>query len=192
MAPSHMNLIREFEEEVVVISQEQTVFSVAKNLHVAATRQACNFSSSVPYESVGSAERMFRNIVAGKGLPHINNIMDINNLISVSSGYSVGSYDVNLVTGPVEFRWSDAHTLYSGLSEDDVNISCLPALFDVHGPFGCPVGDSCRAAIMPGMRDIISVIYSFDGRGNLDRWMQRFSSVLINFCDVEEIRTQVI
>ena len=40
-----------------------------------------------------SSEALIRRIGQGKGLYEVNTVVDVNNLISIESGFSVGSYD---------------------------------------------------------------------------------------------------
>lgn len=52
----------------------------------------------------GSAEALMRRVLRGKGLYYINTIVEINNIISLDSGHSVGSYDIKNIAFPAEFR----------------------------------------------------------------------------------------
>ena len=51
-----------------------------------------------------SSEALLRRIRRGDELYHINSVVDVNNLISVKSGLSVGSYDIEKINGPVTLR----------------------------------------------------------------------------------------
>ncbi|MFR1762695.1 phenylalanine--tRNA ligase beta subunit-related protein [Frisingicoccus sp.] len=42
---------------------------------------------------------MLRQIIKGNGLYQINNVVEIDNLILVTTGQSIGSYDVEQLTG---------------------------------------------------------------------------------------------
>ncbi len=46
-----------------------------------------------------SSESLVRRVRRGDDLYHINSVVDVNNLISVRSGLSVGSYDLGQVHG---------------------------------------------------------------------------------------------
>ena len=48
-----------------------------------------------------SSEALIRRILQGKGLYRINNVVDTNNLISIETGYSVGSYDLENLHGNI-------------------------------------------------------------------------------------------
>lgn len=51
-----------------------------------------------------SSESLIRRVRRGDELYHINSVVDVNNLISVKSGLSVGSYNLDNVHGPVTLR----------------------------------------------------------------------------------------
>ena len=48
-----------------------------------------------------SSEALIRRVRRGDELHHINSVVDVNNLISVTSGLSVGSYDLGQIHGAV-------------------------------------------------------------------------------------------
>ena len=51
-----------------------------------------------------SSESLIRRVRRGDELYHINSVVDVNNLISVRSGLSVGSYDLGQIHGNVILR----------------------------------------------------------------------------------------
>ncbi len=51
-----------------------------------------------------SSEALVRRIGQGKGLYEVNTVVDVNNLISIESGFSVGSYDAANIGDALVFR----------------------------------------------------------------------------------------
>ncbi|CUH96007.1 hypothetical protein P22_2095 [Propionispora sp. 2/2-37] len=125
-------------------------------------------------------------------LYHINNVVEVNNLISVSSGYSIGSYDLGELKGAVELRRAEDSARYDGIGKGSVNIEYLPVLYDDLGPFGNPSSDGRRAMIQSGNRDIISILYSFDGSEGLKPWIEQFSRNLEQYCGVRGIEIWIV
>lgn len=192
VAASPAELIEHFETEIGRLAREYTLEAVAKNPHIAAARQAYKALGKSPQAYRNAAEAMLRRIAKQSGLYHINNVVEVNNLISITSGYSIGSYDVNCLDGAVVLRRAEDGSHYDGIGKDSVNIEHLPVLFDEKGPFGNPTSDSRRAMIREGERDVLSVIYSFDGQEELGRWMDEFSRLLMQYCGAEEIETRIV
>ncbi len=166
---------------------EYTLESIAQNKHIASTREAYKALGKSPTQYRNASEAMLRRIVKGSGLYHINNIVDINNIISILSGYSIGSYDVSKIKGFLELRHAEKNAHYSGIGKGDINIEHLPVLYDELGAVGNPTSDSQRAMIQLGEHEIISIIYSFDGVSELDFWMKKFGELLENLCNVRGI-----
>src|SRR5258708_23663143 len=75
---------------------------------VEATRLAYKALGKDPSRYRGSAEALLRRMVAGKGFPQINAVVDVINLVSVESRLPVGLYDLAHVTGEIVFRAGQA------------------------------------------------------------------------------------
>ena len=131
---------------------------------------------------------MLRRIVKNNGLYHINNVVEINNLISVSSGYSIGSYDTSQLQGDVVLERAGEGVHYEGIGKASVNIEFLPTLCDDLGPFGNPTSDSQRAMIQKGRRNVISVLYAFDGAEGLQPWMEQFAQMVRHWCGADQVQ----
>lgn len=75
----------------------QKVPDIPKREQIAVTRRAYRAFGKDPSRYRSSAEAMCRRIVQGKGLYHINNVVDCGNLFSIKTGYSLGIYDAEKV-----------------------------------------------------------------------------------------------
>jgi len=192
VSASSQVLLDQLEAALVKLKQEYTLETIARNPHIAATRQAYKALGKSPHEYRSAAEAMLRRIVKGAGLYRINNVVEVNHLISVSSGYSIGSYDAGELHGEIEFRRADDGTHYDGIGKSSVNIGRLPVLYDRLGPFGNPSCDSRRAMLQPGGRDVLSVIFSFDGRDALDGWREQYAQALEQYCEVTGIERWIV
>ena len=192
VSSSSQVLLDQFEAALVKLQQEYTLETIALNPHIAATRQAYKALGKSPHEYRSASEAMLRRIVKGSGLYHINNVIEVNNLISVSSGYSIGSYDAGQLNGELELLRAEEGTHYDGIGKDSVNIGYLPVLYDRLGPFGNPSCDSRRAMVQPGRREVLSVIFSFDGGDALDSWIKRYAQDLKEYCGVSGIEKWIV
>lgn len=135
---------------------------------------------------------MLRRVVKGTGLYHINNVVELNNLISVSSGYSIGSYDVSGLNGDIELCRAPEGAHYGGIGKESVNIGFLPVLYDTLGPFGNPSSDSSRAMITPGDKEVLSILNTFDGVDGLAPWLTRYAEELRTFCCVSAVKMETV
>ena len=173
---SSEKLLAAFEHKLAALRDAYTLESIAKNPLIAATRQAYKALGKSPHEYRNAAEAMLRRIVKGSGLYHINNVVEVNNYISVSSGYSIGSYALSGLQGNIELRHAQDGAQYEGIGKGAINIEHLPVLYDDLGAFGNPSSDSRRAMIQKGRHEILSVIYGFDGREELNHGYSNFQA----------------
>ena len=172
VAPSSPQLLAQFDQTVASLAQQYTLAS--------------------PHEHRNAAEAMLRRVVKQAGLYHINNVVEVNNLISISSGYAIGSYDLDQLQGQVVLACPPAGARYEGIGKGSLSIAHMPVLTDDLGPFGNPSSDSRRAMIQPGLRRVASVLYAFDGAEGLVPWMQAFEEALRTHCGVSSVTQQRI
>ena len=94
-------------EEIDLITREiQTDTSleqISSIPAIAASRTAYKACGKDPARYRLSAEALLRRVVQGKGLYRVNNIVDLLNLVSVSTGFSIGGYDAGKIEGDVVF-----------------------------------------------------------------------------------------
>lgn len=110
-----------------------------------------------------SAEALLRRLLQGKPLYHVNNVVDINNYISLVSMFPVGSYDLSRIDGDVVFRVGGHNETYRGIGKAEINLEGIPVFTDNSGPFGSPTSDSERTMITAQTTDVVTAIISFGG-----------------------------
>lgn len=119
-----------------------------------------------------SSEALIRRIGQGKGLYEVNTVVDANNLISIRSGFSVGSYDVSRLGEQLVFRTGKPGETYKGIGKAEVHIENLPVLADALGPVGSSTSDSERAMITEETKEVLTLIYCFSGKEELEKAME--------------------
>lgn len=109
-----------------------------------------------------SSEALLRRVRRGDELYHINSVVDVNNLISVESGLSVGSYDLAHIRGAITLRKAENGEGYTGIGKDFLDMENMLVLADAEGIFGSSMSDSTRAMVTKDTKDILVVIYCFE------------------------------
>jgi DNA/RNA-binding domain of Phe-tRNA-synthetase-like protein len=165
---------------------------VLESPQIVAARAAYKALGKDPARYRGSAEALLRRVVAGKGLPQINSVVDIINLVSVESRLPVGLYDLAHVTGEIVFRAGRAGETYKGIGKYDLNLEGLPIFCDAAGPHGSPTSDSERTMVTAATKEVLAVIVSFGGSENLERWTQRLGALLQQYAAGTEIVTSIV
>ena len=76
-----------------------------------------------------SSEALLRRVRRCDELYHVNSVVDVNNLISVESGLSVGSYDLAHIHGAVTLRKAEKGEGYNGIGKDFLDLENLLVRF---------------------------------------------------------------
>ena len=174
------------------IKKEFTLDSLTKQVNIHASREAYKKLGKEPSRYRVSSEALIRRILQGKGLYKINNVVDTNNLISIETGYSVGSYDLKNVQGDILFRTGKTGEKYQGIGKENINIENLPVFSDNIGAFGSPTSDSTRTMITEKTKDVLTVLISFNGKEDLEENIETAKKYLIKYANVKEIECKII
>ena len=190
--PSPVPLLGEMNQRELEIQELPFPRGVLESAQVESVRKAYKALGKDPSRYRGSAEALLRRIVAGKGFPQINAVVDAINLISVESRLPVGLYDLGHVTGEIVFRAGRAGETYKGIGKYDLNLEGLPVFADNAGPHGSATSDSERTMVTAETKEILAVIISFAGTDGLERWAQRMSALLTQHAAAQEVEIKII
>jgi DNA/RNA-binding domain of Phe-tRNA-synthetase-like protein len=185
-------LIAELNNYVQAILKLPEPRAVLESPQILATRAAYKALGKDPARYRGSAEALLRRVIAGKGLPRINAVVDIINLVSVESRLPIGLYDLAHVQGDIVFRAGRAGETYKGIGKYDLNLESLPVFGDALGPHGSPTSDSERTMVTSATNHVLAVIISFGGKDGLERWTQRMYELFAQYASGNNFGTQII
>jgi DNA/RNA-binding domain of Phe-tRNA-synthetase-like protein len=180
--------LHDCEEKVLQLAEPKAVLEAEAIL---ATRAGYKALGKDPARYRGSAEALLRRVIAGKGLPRINNVVDVINLVSVESRLPVGLYDLSHVQGDILFRAGRAGETYKGIGKYDLNLEGLPVFCDAVGPHGSPTSDSERTMVTLETKNVIAIIISFGGADTLPRWGQQMMEVLQKYASGKNIQLEI-
>lgn len=139
-----------------------------------------------------SSEALIRRMRRGDELYHINSVVDVNNLVSVESGLSVGSYDLAHIHGVITFRKAEKGEGYNGIGKDFLDMENMLVLADDEGIFGSSMSDSTRAMVTADTKDVMVVIYCFENDIDLRALLNSASSAFQRFAEARNIEMQII
>lgn len=157
---------------------------------VKATREAYKKTGKDPSRYRPSAESLIKRIISGKELYQINNVVDIINLISFKTGFSIGGYDFQKIEGDILFDIGKNTDVYEGLGRGLLNIEGLPIFRDSLGAFGCPTSDSIRTGLTESTTSFLMIIMNFNGFEGLQDSIDETVSLLKQYAhsnDIEEM-----
>jgi DNA/RNA-binding domain of Phe-tRNA-synthetase-like protein len=176
-------------EEILRLPEPRAVLESAQVLAVRAGYKALGKD---PARYRGSAEALLRRVIAGKGLPQINAVVDVINLVSVESRLPVGLYDLAAVSGDVVFRAGHAGETYKGIGKYDLNLEGMPLFADAIGPHGSATSDSERTMVTASTKRVLALIVSFGGAADLPRWTQRMTELLTLYAAGQHCESEII
>lgn len=139
-----------------------------------------------------SSEALIRRIAQGKGLYEVNTVVDVNNLISIESGFSAGSYDTAHIGDELLLRIGRPGEFYKGIGKDEVNIEGLPVIADEKGAVGSSTSDSQRAMITENTQEVLTILYSFSNNDDLEKALEYGEAYLRKYAEAADVECWIV
>lgn len=159
---------------------------------IKALRDAYRAFGNDPTRYRGSNEALVRRIVQGKDLYRVNTVVDINNLISLETLHSAGTFDLERIKPPVVFRAGQPSEFYLGIGRGEIKIAGLPVFADAFGPFGSTTSDSERTMVRLEAKRILTVVISFLGAEGMDTILSRTAGLLERYAAADGIEAMLV
>lgn len=153
-----------------------TTDSIKSMRPIQATREAYKLCGKDPSRYRPSAEALCRRILKGSPLYQIDTLVDLINLVSIASGYSIGGFDADKIAGDtLTLGIGRAGEPYEGIGRGPLNIEGMPVYRDAEGGIGTPTSDNERTKISPDTTRLLAIINGYSGEEGLlesGRYMQ--------------------
>ena len=143
------------------VRESHTFESIKDQPQIAATRSMYSSCGKDPSRYRPSAEALMRRIVKGQDLYRINTLVDLINLVSLKTGYSIGGFDASLIEKPVVAGLGKEGEIFHAIGRGILNIENLPVLRDTRGPIGTPTSDEERTSIRGGTEHLLMVFNAY-------------------------------
>lgn len=158
-APTDDNLWAEIQSVSDRIAASYEMSMVNKRPGIAATRRAYKACGKEPNRYRPSTEAMCRRIVRGDGLYRTSAVVDLINLVSIVSGYSIGAFDMDKIEGQVlKLGVGREGEPYEAIHRGQLNIAGMPVLRDAAGGIATPTSDNARTCMSPDTTRLLVVI----------------------------------
>ncbi len=128
---------------------------------IAAVRSAYKALGKDPARYRPASEALLRRLAKGRGLYHVNTVVDVNNLISLATGWPICAFDARRLSGSLTFRPAAEGETYEAIGRGEINLSGLPVFSDEIGPCGSPTSDSVRTMIRPETVRVLMIVTAF-------------------------------
>lgn len=187
VSASDSKLLDKIVNKVSTLNQILTIDTIKDQTAIKATRKAYLTLGKKPSRYRPSAEALTRRVLQGKGLYAVNNVVDLLNLVSVSTGFSIGGYDVDKIQGAVTLGIGNENEPYEAIGRGELNIHNLPLFRDETGAFGSPTSDSARTMVTHSTQHFLFVIFGFGGQQGIEKAIQYTGELLKNHAGAESL-----
>ncbi|WP_303922729.1 B3/4 domain-containing protein [Draconibacterium sediminis] len=152
----------EIQSKIEELNKSLRVEEISKMPAVAASRRAYKKCGKDPARYRLSAEALLRRVLKRGEIYQVNNVVDQLNLVSISSGFSIGGYDADRIGGAVTFGIGKKDEPYEGIGRGELNIEFMPVFRDVKGAFGTPTSDSVRTCVTEQTKRFLMIIIAYE------------------------------
>lgn len=154
----------EIENETNALRRRLTPDTLKTLAPVAATRDAYRRCGKDPSRYRPSGEQLVRRVLQGKTLYRIDTLVDLINLASLVSGYSIGGFDASAFVGStLRLGVGREGEPYEGIGRGVLNIAGMPVWRDDTGGVGTPTSDNERTKLTLHTRRLTAIVNGYDG-----------------------------
>lgn len=149
---------------------------------IAATREAYKRCGKDPSRYRPSAEALRRRLMRGLALYQIDTLVDLINLVSLRTGYSIGGFDADKIEGnDLELGIGRAEEPFEGIGRGVLNIEGLPVYRDRVGGIGTPTSDNERTKMGLETRHILAIVNGYSGQEGLKEAAEMIRELLMKY-----------
>lgn len=146
----------------------EDVDSIKRQTAIVATREAYKACGKDPSRYRPSAEALRRRLLRGLELYQIDTLVDLINLVSLRTGYSIGGFDADKIVGRDLCLGVGRHEEpFEGIGRGVLNIEYMPVVRDAVGGIGTPTSDHERTKMDVGTTHILAIINGYSGSEGL-------------------------
>ena len=177
----------EMEDKTNEVAASLKVEDISRLPAIAASRRGYKACGKDPARYRLSAEALLRRTVQGKGLYRVNNVVDLLNLVSISTGFSIGGYDAGKIEGEAVFGIGHVNEAYEGIGRGELNIESLPVFRDNTGAFGTPTSDSVRTSVTLETNRFLMIIIDFGALPELQKATELAVNLLKRYAHADSL-----
>lgn len=149
---------------------------------IAATRDGYKKCGKDPARYRVSSEALRRRLFRGLELYQIDTLVDLVNLVSLRTGYSIGGFDADKIQGNrIELGIGRCEEPYEGIGRGMLNIENLPVYRDAIGGIGTPTSDNERTKMDVSTKHILTIINGYDGDKHLPEAIEMMQKMVAEY-----------
>jgi DNA/RNA-binding domain of Phe-tRNA-synthetase-like protein len=162
--------------------------SIKQQQAIMATREAYRACGKDPSRYRPSAEALRRRLLRGLELYRIDTLVDLINLVSLRTGYSIGGFDADKFEGDtLTLGIGKAGEPYEGIGRGVLNIEGMPVYRDAIGGVGTPTSDNERTKLGLETTRLLTIINGYSGKEGLQEAAEYMVELLKEFASAEDV-----
>ncbi len=182
------DLWKKIDEFTIRYRETYTTDSIKDMPTIRATREAYKKCGKDPSRYRPSGEALCRRILRGIPLYQIDTLVDLINLVSIRTGYSIGGFDADKIQGDtLVLGVGKAGEPYEGIGRGELNIEGMPVYRDAIGGIGTPTSDHERTKLGLETTHLLTIINGYSGREGLQEAAEYMQALLQEFASAEEV-----
>ena len=162
-----IELRKEMDEEILRFSASYLLDDINKRPEIEATRRIYKTLGKDPNRYRPSAEALCRRIIRGIPIYKVNTLVDIINLVSIRSGFSIGGFDIAKINGNIVLGVGTKEDEFEAIGRGLLNVEGLPLFRDTLGGIGTPTSDNERTKIVDTTTELLLVLNGYSGKSGL-------------------------
>ena len=182
----------ELQAEAARIAATYATDTLSKRPAIAGTRQAYKTFGKDPARYRVSSEALCRRAIRGLDLYRINTLVDLINVVSMRSGYSIGGFDADRIEGDMTLEVGTADDLFYGIGRGQLNIEGMPVYRDNVGGVGTPTSDNERTKITMDTTHLLITINAYAPEMPLEECMQWTIELLNKYAQATDVESYII
>lgn len=190
--PGSEDFWHEMDAECKTIRESFTLEAINKRPQIAATRTVYKALGKDPNRYRPSAEALCRRIVRDIPVYRVSMLVDIINLVSVRSGFSIGGFDADAICGNIELGVGAAGEPFDAIGRGLLNIEGLPVFRDTVGGIGTPTSDNERTKLSDGTTRLLMIINGYAGVDGLSDAVAHAESLLKRYAGMKNMECTII
>lgn len=185
-SPTSDDFWHEMETEIVRFKSSFSIEEINKRPEIAATRKAYKTLGKDPNRYRPSAEALCRRIVREIPIYRVSTLVDIINLVSVRSGFSIGGFDMDKIQGNIELGIGTSNDEFEAIGRGLLNVEGLPLYRDSTGGIGTPTSDNERTKISDSTTRLLLIINGFEGKDKMHEAANHAIELLDKYAELKK------
>lgn len=169
------------------LKEKRTIDEVKLQPAIEATREAYKTLGKDPNRYRPSSEALRRRLLRDIPLYQISTLVDLINLVSLQSGYSIGGFDADCIVGDkIELGVGKHKEPFEAIGRGIMNVEFLPLYRDAKGGIGTPTSDHERSKLSLNTKRLLVLINSYSGSEGLKEAVDFTLELLRSYANSEK------